>query len=68
MLRACVIAADFWHGGGTPLCHTHTTKATAVPAASESKHRRGTEANKSLFYQTPELASLPCPLLGTRWI
>lgn len=52
MLRACVIAADFWQGGGTSLCHTHTTKATAVPAASESEHRRGTEANKSLFYQT----------------
>lgn len=32
------------------------------------EHTSATKPNKSTFYQTPQLASLPCPLLGTTWI
>lgn len=53
---------------GVSSCHAPTARAAAVPAVPESQHGSVTKPNKSTFYQTPQLVSLPCPLLGTTWI
>lgn len=43
-------------------------QGAGAPAGPESQHGSVTKPNKSTFYQTPQLTSLPCPLLGTTWI